>query len=165
VSHFRNVVVHLLREQNHSKHRLTLVYCPWSNGRVEVVNREILFVLRALCSELKIPFGEWPKLLPLVQGILNSAILSRLGNRSPLTAMTGLPADHRLASITTSRNIRPRAVNHAETRTFQRQAIESTLRALDSMQKEVAEKTSLARQRAIDSTKPKVGVRPCKIPN
>jgi hypothetical protein len=86
--HFRNVVVCLIREQNHSSRRFTLAYCPWSNGTVEVVNREILRVLRALCSELKIPFREWPNLLPLVQGILNSAILPRLGNCSPLTAMT-----------------------------------------------------------------------------
>jgi hypothetical protein len=117
-SHFRNVVVRLLREQNHSSHRFTLAYCPWSNGTVEVVNREILRVLRALCSELRIPFREWPNLVPLVQGVLNSAILPRLGNRSPLTAMTGLPADHPLASITTSSEVRPRAVKLAETRAF-----------------------------------------------
>jgi Integrase zinc binding domain len=63
-SPFRNVVVRLLREQNYSSHRFTLAYCPWSNGTVEVVNREILRILRALCSELKIPFREWPNLCP-----------------------------------------------------------------------------------------------------
>jgi hypothetical protein len=78
------------------------------------VNREILHVLRALCSELKIPFWKWPNLLPLVQGVLNSAILPRLGNRSTLTVMTGLPADHPLVSIPTSSEVRPRAVNLAE---------------------------------------------------
>jgi hypothetical protein len=80
------------------------------------VNREILRVLRALCYELKIPFREWPNLLPFVQGILNSAFIPCLGNRSPLTAMTGLPADHPLASNKTSSYVRPRAVNLAETR-------------------------------------------------
>jgi hypothetical protein len=146
----RNVVVRLLREQKHSSNRFNLVYCPWSNGTGEVVNREILRVLRALCSKLKIPFREWPNLLPLVQGVLNSEILPRFGNRSPVTAMTGLPADHPLASITTLSEVRPRAVKLAETRALQRQAIELTLGALSSMHKEVAEKTSLARQRAID---------------
>lgn len=68
-SHFRNSVVKHLREQNHASHRFTLAYCPWSKGTVEVVNREILRLLRALCSELKIPFREWPNLLPLVQGV------------------------------------------------------------------------------------------------
>jgi hypothetical protein len=93
-------------------------------------------------------------------GHLNSAILPHLGNRSPLTAMTGLPADHPLASITNSSDVRPRAINLAETRALQRQAIESTLGALDSMHKQVAEKTSLARQRTIDRINAKVGVRP-----
>jgi hypothetical protein len=162
-SHFKNVVVRQLREQNHSSHLFTLEYWPWSNGTVEVVNRKILRVLRALCSELNIPFREWPNLLPLAQGVLNSAILPRLGNRSPLTAMTGLPADLPLASITTSSEVRPRAVKLAETRALQRQAIESTLAALDSMHKEVAEKSSLARQRAIDRINAKVGVRPCNF--
>jgi hypothetical protein len=63
-SHFRNVVVCQIRERNHSSRRFTLAHCPWSNGTVEVVNREILRLLRALCSELKIPFREWPNLLP-----------------------------------------------------------------------------------------------------
>jgi hypothetical protein len=80
---------------------------------------------------------------------LNSAILPRLGNLSRLAAMTGLPADHPLASITTSSDVRPQAVNLAETRALRRQAIDSTLSALDSMHKEVAEKASLARQRAM----------------
>jgi hypothetical protein len=40
----------------------------------------------------------------------------------------------------TSRDVRPRAVYPAETRALQRQAIDSTLDALDSMLKEVAEK-------------------------
>ena len=99
-SHFKNEVVSSLSQQNKASHRFTLAYAPWSNGTVEVVNREVLRVLRALCSELKIPFKEWPSIVPIVQGVLNSAVLPRLGNRSPLTAMTGLPADTPLASIT-----------------------------------------------------------------
>jgi hypothetical protein len=79
------------------------------------MNREILRVLRALCSEPKIPFTEWPNLLPLVQDMLNSEILPRLGNRSALTAMTDRPADLPLASITTSSDALPRAVNVAVT--------------------------------------------------
>ena len=94
-SHFKNEVVDRLREQNRASHRFTLAYAPWSNETVEVVNREVLRVLRALCSEFRIPFKEWPSVLPIVQGVLNSAVLPRLGNRSPLTAMTGLPADNR----------------------------------------------------------------------
>ena len=83
-SHFKNEVVAKLREQNRATHRFTLAYAPWSNGTVEVVNREVLRVLRALCSELRIPFKEWPNVLPVVQGVLNSAALPRPGERRRL---------------------------------------------------------------------------------
>jgi hypothetical protein len=77
--------------------------------------------------------------------------------------MTGLPADHPIASITTLSKGRPRAVNLAETRAFQRQAIESTLNALESMHKEVTETKKHAQQRATDRINAKVGVRPCVL--
>lgn len=72
-THFKNDVMKVLREQNRASHRFTLAYAPWSNGTVEVVNREVLRVLRALCSEMRIAFKEWPNILPIVQGALNSA--------------------------------------------------------------------------------------------
>jgi hypothetical protein len=65
--------------------------------------------------------------------------------------------------ISNTSEVRPRAVKLAETQALQRQAIESALGALDSIHKDVAEKSSLARQRAIDRINAKVGVRPCNF--
>jgi len=49
-SHFKNEVVRALREQTNGSHHFTLAYCPWSNGTVEVVCRELLRATRALLS-------------------------------------------------------------------------------------------------------------------
>lgn len=162
-SHFKNEVVELLRDQNRASHRFTLAYTPWSNGTVEVVNREVLRVLRALCSELRIPFKEWPNVLPIVQGVLNSSALPRLGGRAPLTVMTGLPADTPLASITTSRSERPKSVDLSKLKSLKESEIARTLVALESMHKEVKEKQSAARQSRIDLHNRKTHVRACNF--
>lgn len=80
-----------LRSQFKSEHRFTLAYCPWSNGTVEVVLRELLLSLRPLLSQYQIPLGSWPEILHVVQSLLNKNMLERLGNRCPLTAFTKLP--------------------------------------------------------------------------
>eukprot|EP00171_Calliarthron_tuberculosum_P014724 IDg14724t1 len=54
-SHFRNELIKALREATKSSHHFTLAYCPWSNGTVEVVCRELLRTSRALLSELQLP--------------------------------------------------------------------------------------------------------------
>jgi hypothetical protein len=53
-SHFKNKVVAELNDILKTKHHLTTVYSPKSNGTVEGVNREIMKVLRSLVSEFKI---------------------------------------------------------------------------------------------------------------
>jgi transposase InsO family protein len=54
-SHFKNEVVRSLREKTRGQHHFTLAYCPWSNGAVERVCRELLRATRALLSEFKLP--------------------------------------------------------------------------------------------------------------
>lgn len=162
-SHFKNEVVAALSEQNKASHRFTLAYAPWSNGTVEVVNREVLRILRALCSELRVAFKEWPSMVPIVQGVLNSASLPRLGNRSPLTAMTGLPADTPLASITASGEEVPRHVDLTRLNCLRRERIEETLEALHRMHREVSEKQTANRKRQIDAHNAKTHVRPCNF--
>jgi hypothetical protein len=68
-----------------------VAYSPWSNGTVEVVNLSILKCLRSLLSEFKLKPSEWPKLVPLVQGVLNHSPSIRLSGMSPITIFTGLP--------------------------------------------------------------------------
>ncbi len=49
--HFKNEVVRGLREATRGFHYFTYAYCPWTNGTVEFVYRELLRVMRALVSE------------------------------------------------------------------------------------------------------------------
>ncbi len=63
--------------------------CPWANGTVEVTNRAVLRVFRAMLTEWKMPTNAWPRLTPLVQMILNNTPVDSLGGKAPITAMTG----------------------------------------------------------------------------
>lgn len=40
-------------------HRPTITYCPWTNGTVEPLNRDILAAMRALLAELKLGPHYW----------------------------------------------------------------------------------------------------------
>jgi IS30 family transposase len=81
-SHFKNKVISELRQLTRGHDHFSLPYTPWSNGTVEVVNRELMRCLKALRLEFKLPLKSWPSLLPMVQSALNNTILSRLGNSS-----------------------------------------------------------------------------------
>jgi hypothetical protein len=98
-SHFKNSVIAELHRLSGSRHHYTIAYSPWSNGTVEVVNESILRCLRSLLSEFKLKSSEWPKLLSLVQGVLNHSPSRTLGGLSPVTAFTGLPAHDPFCSI------------------------------------------------------------------
>lgn len=72
-THFVKSVMSSLVKSMRIDHKLTLPYCPWSNGTVEVVCRELTRACRALLSELQLPSTAWPSVIPLVQSILNNA--------------------------------------------------------------------------------------------
>jgi hypothetical protein len=90
-THFKNSVIAELHRLSGSRHHYTVAYSPWSNGTVEIVNESILRCLRSLLSEFKMKPSEWPKLLCLVQGVLNHSPSRTLGGLSPITVFTGLP--------------------------------------------------------------------------
>ena len=70
-------------------HHITLPYCPWSNGSVEVVGKDLLWTLRALCSEFEANVDEWDLLLPLAEFAINHRRRPLLGGRSSVEIMTG----------------------------------------------------------------------------
>jgi hypothetical protein len=82
-SHFCNDLMKELRDRLHCEHHFTTAYSAWCNGTVEVVNKELLFTLRAMCSEWRLDFNEWPRLLPTAQAALNSIPARRLGGLTP----------------------------------------------------------------------------------
>jgi len=98
-SHFKNTVMTRQNRHLHGHHHLTTPYCPQSNGTVETVCREVLRVLRALSSEFRLKETEWPTVVPILQTILNHTKRSGLGNRAPITAFMGLPADNPLRTL------------------------------------------------------------------
>ena len=65
-SHFHNELMKALREASMGNHHFTAAYCPWSNGTVERLCRELIRCLRALLSEFQLPLRSWPSVLPIV---------------------------------------------------------------------------------------------------
>lgn len=63
-THFKNELIRILCASTKSSHHFTLAYCPWSNGTVEVVCRELLRATKAILSELQLPHKTWPSVIP-----------------------------------------------------------------------------------------------------
>ncbi|KAH9106457.1 hypothetical protein AeMF1_017927 [Aphanomyces euteiches] len=71
------------------QHEFTLAYCPWRNGTVERLNRDILQVMRVLLLEYKLADHQWDYLLPAVQANRNQTPVASLANKSPLEVFQG----------------------------------------------------------------------------
>jgi hypothetical protein len=90
-SHFVNRFLIGLAEALHIEHHITPVACSWVHGSVERLNRDILSVFRPLLSELALTHMEWPRLLSVVQSVLNSSPMESLRGLSPIEVFTGRP--------------------------------------------------------------------------
>ncbi|KAH9073144.1 hypothetical protein Ae201684P_014961 [Aphanomyces euteiches] len=88
-SHFKNSVMKGLAHKFKVEHEFTLAYCPWRNGTVERLNRDILQVMRVLLLEYKLADHKWDYLLPAVQANLNETPVASLANKSPLEVFQG----------------------------------------------------------------------------
>ena len=159
-SHFKNELIKSLREQMKSGHHFTLAYCPWSNGTVEVVCRELIRTTRALLSEFQLPQSAWPQVLPVVQSILNNTILQRLGKLCPLTAFTGLPQDTPVASIKSriGKKISMRSIE--DIRSIQNEHVRKLQAALEDLHKQVEAESNKKRRSAIESHNRKTNIKP-----
>jgi hypothetical protein len=160
-SHFKNELVQQLQRHTKSRHHYTLAYCPWSNGTVEVVRREILHVITAVQSELKLPPAAWPSVIDLVQSALNQSASDRLASVAPLTAFTGLPADDILKAVL--RKLPTQAVKvHTlqDARAQQVLQLELAKKALEMMHVSVQARRSKKQQDAIQRHNARTGVRP-----
>ena len=89
-THFVNEVIAEMCHLMDTKQQFTTAYCPWANGTVERVNRTVLSVLRALCSEFRLPFERFHELLPVLRSVLNNA-LDASGDAA-ISKMLNLPA-------------------------------------------------------------------------
>lgn len=142
-----------VKNQVKASHHFTLAYCPWSNGTVEVVCRELLRACRAILSEFQLPHTAWPSIMPVVQSALNNTTLDRLGNRCPLTVFTGHAQDTPFGG-----EVQVRSVEDIDK--TQQEQLSHLLASLESMHKEVAQKSSKKRQQAVQSHNRKTKVKP-----
>ena len=98
-AHFKNEVMDQLRRTLGAQHHFVTAYSPWANGTVEVVNRQLLRVLRAVLVERRMRSTQWSTVLPLAQIALNHQPADRLGGVAPVTAFLGLPPTRPLDAL------------------------------------------------------------------
>lgn len=162
-THFKNEAMTVLKERLRCAHHFTLPYCPWTNGTVEVVCRELLRIIRALLSEFQLPFKVWPTLIPMVQSVLNNTSIPRLGNIAPITAFMGMKASTPLLHIKSLESLQFKLMSISAVRAKQVMQIETFLTALDQMHKEVSDNVQRARTRAVQLHNRRTHVKKCNF--
>ncbi len=147
-SHFKNTVMTALNRALHAHHNFTTAYCPQSNGTVETVCKEVLRAARALLSEFRMKEKEWPAVVRIIQSVLNHSKRPSLGNRAPVTVFTGLPADNPLRTILPPDTATAKTID--QIKLLRNMHIESTMKALKSMHRDVAATPTRKRKEAVD---------------
>ena len=66
-----------------------MAYCPWANGAIEVVGKDLIHTMKNLLSEYQASIDEWDLLLPVVTYAINHRPRKILGGRSSVHIMTG----------------------------------------------------------------------------
>lgn len=165
-SHFSARMIDSLTTEAKVRHHFTTAYCPWANGSVERLCKEVLRASKALLSEWKLPAKKWPSIVSCVQSVINQAPVERLGKsddggtwRTPMQVFTGRkPAGILLRPVTIE-----------EVADGESLAIERALQvanacdlhsALDYMHKEVAGRSEHRRTRAQKLHNARTGVTP-----
>jgi hypothetical protein len=103
-SYFVGEVLKSLTRRLGVDQHLCSAYIHYPNGTIEVICKLVLQAFRTLISELRWRKEDWVFLLPTVEYYLNHKPQTRLGNRAPITAMSGLPRDDPLELIFTRLN-------------------------------------------------------------
>ncbi|KAE9351267.1 hypothetical protein PF008_g6023 [Phytophthora fragariae] len=98
-THFKNQLLEELCHKTQMTQSFTLAYCPWINGSVERLNRDILQVLRVMLLEYKVEQDNWTALLPLIQANLNHSPVASLANHAPAEVFLGVKANTPLQKI------------------------------------------------------------------
>ncbi|POM57605.1 Hypothetical protein PHPALM_37857 [Phytophthora palmivora] len=91
-THFKNQLLEELCHKTQMTQSFTLAYCPWINGSIERLNRDVLQVLRVMLLEYKVKQSDWSALLPLIQSNLNYSPVASLANHAPAEVFMGAKA-------------------------------------------------------------------------
>ncbi|KAG3206635.1 hypothetical protein PC128_g578 [Phytophthora cactorum] len=92
-THFKNKTIEALQHALGAHHHFTTARCPWANGTVEEVMREMLRCCRALLSEWRLQPREWPRVVKIVQLVLNNTPSPSLGGLAPHHSDDGSSSD------------------------------------------------------------------------
>lgn len=98
-THFLDETIEEIRNITKASHHFTQPYCPWSNGTVEVVCRELQKETKSIISELRLPTKIWPTTLSMVQRALKNTCLKRLKHKCPMEIFTGHPQDSSITAF------------------------------------------------------------------
>ena len=166
-SHFKNMLIKSLTEEVRVHHHFTTAYCPWANGSVERICREVLRSCKALLSEWHLAAQDWPSITEAVQSVLNHAPLKRLGlrnsncpgvYRTPLEVFTGhKPVRPLLRALPIGSY--PNAKTQDEITARQVINIKELQTAMEQMHRDVGERATKLRKRQVDAHNSRTNVR------
>ena len=91
--HFKNEVIAELNRLTQTQHHYTHAYVPHANGTVEIVNRQLRRLIRIWNSEFQLTLGDWPKLVPLLQHVINFST-SSIHGKTPGYVFGGFESPH-----------------------------------------------------------------------
>jgi Integrase core domain/Chromo (CHRromatin Organisation MOdifier) domain len=144
-THFLNSTIKDMQRALGTRHHFTTARCPWANGTVERVMKDLLRCVRALLSEWKWQPEAWPAAIPIVQMVLNQSPSPSMGNVSPITAMTGLAP----MKLTDTIVLQPKPLKISsiqEIQELQAAAIQELQESMAKMHKAVQDKANQHRQ-------------------
>ena len=72
------------------KHDFSTIYCAWSNGLVERVNRDIKALIKILLLELRRDGKEWPMIVANIMSALNQRVSVGLAGHAPIEVHCGM---------------------------------------------------------------------------
>lgn len=167
-SHFVASLMTSLTQEARIRHHFTTAYCPWSNGTIERLCKEVLRVARALLSEWRLSAGSWTSIVEAIQKIMNQSPLKRLGTnaqgvmRCPMEVFTGLKASPLIIRpLPLRKYMSVKALDEA--RTMQVINIDRFHQALENIHKEVSDNNTANRSRALKWHNAKTNVTPLNI--
>lgn len=88
-THYKNSIISTLTKRLKSCHHFVTAYCPWANGTIERVNRDLGTLFRSILAEFKLPLEHWPQVLPIVQYVLNQTPTDSLHGYSAIQIFMG----------------------------------------------------------------------------
>lgn len=158
-SYFKNLLIKSLTEETKVHHHFTTAYCPWANGSVERICREVLRSCKELLGEWKLSSQNSPSVTEAIQSVLNHAPLKRLGLRdaevpglfrTPLQVFMGHKPDRPLLCAFPIGEY-PEAKTPDDVLAKKTISIDELQAVMNSMHRDVSESATGLRKRQVDS--------------